>query len=175
MPNKLAKDKINNSNLILSVVAAVLVALPVGYIIGDSSSNNGSQDHSHSDEVSASETAHAHEMLNVESSSAPEISTLDVEPDSKSGWNIHFTTKNFKFAPEKAGKKHVVGEGHAHLYIDGEKITRLYSNNYYLGDLSEGEHEIKITLNTNDHKEYAVSGETVESTYIITDSHHSGG
>ena len=46
--------------------------------------------------------------------------------------------------PPCDGTEHVDGEGHTHLYIDGEKITRVYSNWYYLGKLEPGEHTIRV-------------------------------
>ena len=58
------------------------------------------------------------------------------------------------------------GEGHAHLYLDGQKIARVYGEWYHLPKL-EGDHELRVTLNTNDHQDYAVKGEVVGATKKI--------
>ncbi|MRX27987.1 hypothetical protein [Kangiella sp. HZ709] len=81
--------------------------------------------------------------------------------DEKSGWNLELITENFAFAPEQVNQAHRVGHGHAHLYINGKKITRLYSHWYHLEELPEGKHLIKVNLNTNDHQDYALNGKVI--------------
>ncbi|MCB0879768.1 MAG: hypothetical protein KDC46_12420 [Thermoleophilia bacterium] len=86
---------------------------------------------------------------------SPKMSVkIYVSKDRKAGYNLHVTTKRFKWAPWNASKNHISGQGHAHLYIDGEKVTRLYGPWYYLGTLDKGTHTIKVTLNANDHSDY---------------------
>ena len=57
---------------------------------------------------------------------------IKVIKDAKSGYNIQLVTKNFKFTPEKVNKENVMNEGHAHIYINGnknrssDKILELY-------------------------------------------------
>ena len=101
---------------------------------------------------------------------APTID-LEVLKDPKSGWNARITTTDFQFAPEKASTEHVFGEGHAHIYIDGVKINRVYGEWYHLGVLSEGEHEVRAELSANDHSTYAVSGVVIDDTEMITVLH----
>lgn len=96
---------------------------------------------------------------------------LQVLKDSMKGFNIHVTTENFKFTPENVNQKDVVGEGHAHLYVDGVKITRLYGNWYYLGSVAEGTHKVSVSLNGNSHAQYMVKGAKIEdSVDIIVDT-----
>lgn len=98
------------------------------------------------------------------------------------GWNIHLLTQRFRFAPAHASDKARGGQGHAHLYIDGEKHTRLYGPWYYLPEdaLAPGRHTLKVTLNANDHSIWAVDGEPVQATTRITATntgkghHHTG-
>ena len=33
----------------------------------------------------------------------------------------------------------MLGHGHAHLYINGEKVARLYSPYFYIAELEEGD------------------------------------
>lgn len=104
---------------------------------------------------------HKHALREVGPGDAVPTVTLSIEPDFKSGWNIHIETTNFRFAPEHANGEHVPGEGHAHLYVDGRKVTRLYDDWYYLPSLPPGRHTVRVTLNTNDHYDYAVDGESI--------------
>ena len=56
----------------------------------------------------------------------PQIEKLTLIKDPMSGWNIHLAVNNFRFAPENASEPHRQGEGHAHLYINGNK-ARFYN------------------------------------------------
>ncbi len=95
---------------------------------------------------------------------------IQVVEDPKSGWNLRVLTTNFRFAPEHASTANVWGEGHSHLYIDGNKVGRLYTEWYHMDGLEKGEHTVRVTLNTNDHMDMTVDGEMVEdaATFIET-------
>jgi len=43
---------------------------------------------------------------------------IEVTKDSKKGWNLRVDVENFTFAPEHASSEDVMGEGHAHLFIE---------------------------------------------------------
>ena len=47
-----------------------------------------------------------------------------VSKDSMKGYNLKLSTKGFRWAPQHAGMAFREGEGHAHLYVDGAKVTR---------------------------------------------------
>jgi hypothetical protein len=94
---------------------------------------------------------------------------VDAQIDARMGVNIRVTTTGFAWAPERASSPAVDGEGHAHLYLDGEKIGRLYGEWFHIArDLEPGDHEVRVTLNANDHRDYAVDGELVEATVTFT-------
>ncbi|HIA92123.1 TPA: hypothetical protein EYO12_03345 [Candidatus Saccharibacteria bacterium] len=161
-----------NINVVLGVVIALLLAFPLGYVAGNAQSNNADtttvMDEAHS-ETESDEHTHDHVLFDVDAADAPMVMNVRVTPDAMAGWNISFDTENFTFAPENASSSHVAGQGHAHLYIDGEKITRLYANNYYISELGDvGEHEIEVTLNTNDHQTYSVNGEEIAALTTVT-------
>ena len=88
---------------------------------------------------------------------------LIVTTDPISGANVQILTEGFTFAPENVNGAHVEGEGHAHIYVDDVKISRVYTPWYHLGSLTPGEHEIRVTLNANSHQEYAIGGTNVEA------------
>ncbi len=77
------------------------------------------------------------------------------------GWNLNIETTNFTFAPETVNQESSPNQGHAHLYINGEKITRIYSNWYHLPELPKGDNEIKITINTNLHEDLIYQGKVI--------------
>lgn len=77
------------------------------------------------------------------------------------------TTSGFRWAPERASGEHRDGEGHAHVYVDGDKLGRLYGPWMHLA-LDAGDHEIRVTLNGNDHRDYLVDGDVVEARGRVT-------
>lgn len=91
---------------------------------------------------------------------------LQVQKDSKSGWNLHVITERFRFAPERAGQQARPQEGHAHLYLDGTKIARLYGPWYHLAPsaVPRGEHTLTVSLTANDHTAWAVNGKPIQAT-----------
>ena len=101
----------------------------------------------------------------VEITDTGKIPTIDLQlvEDESSGYALHIQTTNFRFAPENTGKAYVEGEGHAHIFIDNQKTGRAYSPWVYIEPLTKGSHQIKVTLNTNDHRLFLVEGKPVEA------------
>ena len=117
--------------------------------------------------TSASSGGHTHNMKMLgEDDTIPTIGIEAIE-DSVSGFNVHITVTDFTFAPESAGMEHIDGEGHAHLYVDGVKIGRVYSDWVYVGNLGAGLHEIKISLNSNMHETLMVDGQEIAASTVI--------
>ncbi len=103
--------------------------------------------------------------------------SIQAVPDSVSGINVRLTTTNFTFAPQEVGGEHVPGHGHAHIYVDGVKVGRLYGEHHHLGSIGPGEHRLRATLNANTHEEYAIDGAIVEDsiTVVVPDAGDEGG
>ena len=108
---------------------------------------------------------HAHGVLEV----ADDVPRLAVAlmPDASSGWNVHLQVNNFVFAPTLANGPHRPGTGHAHVYVDGVKLARVYAPWFHLPALGPGEHRIRFVLNTNDHREYAHQGQPIEQVLSV--------
>jgi len=129
--------------------------------------------HDHSDPAhhggGSGAATHDHSAL-VNSPSGPEAPSVEIHvtPDAMSGWNLQVETKNFRFAPEHASGADQPGEGHAHVYVNGEKITRLYGSWLHLADLPEGESEVKVSLSSNSHGTIAVDGVPVEARVVVS-------
>ena len=115
-------------------------------------------DHSHK---------HKHDQIEISSHSEKPAVSLEVARDAVGGWNIYLKVKNFRFAPENVNGSPVPGEGHAHLYVDGEKVARLYGPWFHLGSLSSGRHTISVTLNANNHASLVLNGTPVEASAEI--------
>lgn len=105
--------------------------------------------------------------VDVPAADAPQVAIM-VQPDPMAGYNLHVMTTNFAFSPERASLQNVTGEGHAHVYINGEKLGRLYGAWMHLDGLPQGQVEIRVTLNTNDHRPLAVDGTPVSAVQMIT-------
>lgn len=93
--------------------------------------------------------------------------SVTVAPDDESGANLSIATTGLTFAPDKVDQPHVPGEGHAHVYVDGVKLGRVFANDHYISDLDPGERAIRITLNANSHEQYAIGGHPVEATTTV--------
>lgn len=62
---------------------------------------------------------------------------------------------------------HAANVGHAHLYLNGAKVARVYGTAFHLSDLPEGQHTITVTLNTNDHSDLALDGRLIEDSVVV--------
>lgn len=114
------------------------------------------------DQASNHGEAHKHEEVSIPSGEQIPSIEGSVKKDHSGSWLLHIMTDNFKFTPEKAGLNEVnYSEGHAHLYVNGEKLNRLYGNYYNLGELEPGTYHIKVTLNANNHGIFTVDGQEI--------------
>ncbi|MCE2463079.1 MAG: hypothetical protein J4F46_04070 [Dehalococcoidia bacterium] len=93
---------------------------------------------------------------------------LTAEVEDGGGVNVHVMTEGWRWAPENVNGANADGEGHAHVYVDGEKIGRVYGPRYYLGRLEPGERHIRVALNANAHNDLLAGGEPVEAMTMAT-------
>ena len=97
--------------------------------------------------------------------------TLDVQKDPTGGFNVQVVTTNFVWRPEMASMKHVPGEGHAHVYLDGRKIMRIYNEWFHLNTFQfstrSGEQLLIIEFVGNDHAPYTLQGLPVGAQQIV--------
>jgi hypothetical protein len=91
---------------------------------------------------------------------------VQVLRDAVAGWNILIVT-DLRFAPEHVSTATVEGEGHAHVYVDGVKVSRIYGMWHYLNDLEPGTHEIRVELSNNDHTTIVTGDHVLEQTVTI--------
>lgn len=165
-------------NVVIIAAIALLFGIGIGTLIDSNTPSKSSSEVEHSDDHSAMDDAHdssnSHSMYMVDGEGAPTVDVLVTE-DGKSGWNVAIQTTNFAFTPQMVNRDNVMGEGHAHLYVDGEKVARLYGPYFHYGENFDGSREFRVTLNANDHSEYAVGGQVIEATQTVTHEAHGTG
>jgi hypothetical protein len=97
--------------------------------------------------------------------------TLGIQKDPTGGFNVHVVTTNFAWRPEMASMQHVPGEGHAHVYLEGRKIMRIYNEwfhlNTYQFSTRAGEQLLSIEFVGNDHAPYTIQGLPVGVEQIV--------
>ncbi|MGB3615847.1 MAG: hypothetical protein WBA10_18770 [Elainellaceae cyanobacterium] len=111
--------------------------------------------------------AHDHGTLSIPEDQPIPAVALTVHDDALRGWNLELTIENFALAPEQVNQASSAAEGHAHLYVNGVKITRLYGPWYYLESLPSGSQELRVELNANGHEVLMHDGKAIGDTVII--------
>ena len=119
-------------------------------------------------DMTMADKPHGHGMLAVDDWATPPSVSADIFKDPESGWNLHVITTGFIFNAAAAGRDNVEGEGHAHIYVNGKKLGRLYGDWYHIGGLSAGQHVVKVSLNANDHSALHRDGKELAAQVTIT-------
>ncbi len=101
-------------------------------------------------------------------SAAPVSVKITAEPDANGGVYVRITTEGFRFAPDLVDQDHTPGAGHAHIYLDGEKLGRVFADEYHIAVVPPGEREIRVSLNTNNHSELVFDGAKVTAAATVT-------
>lgn len=160
------------ASLVISFVSGALIGAGLYWAAGDlwSTSPPDGMDHSSMSkgEMANGGMPHEHGMLPVDDWANPPTIAADIFKDPESGWNLHVKTTNFAFNAAAAGYDNVDGEGHAHIYVNGDKLGRLYGDWYHIGRLSAGKHHVKVSLNANDHSALLRNGEELAAHVMIT-------
>ena len=106
------------------------------------------------------------QVLNLPAAEAPNT-VLVVTPADDGGWDLKLDLVNFLFAPAYVEGPHVPGQGHAHLYVDGNYIADFTALGVRLPPLDQGTHEIAVGLNAIDHRAYARDGKVVVDRVVL--------
>ena len=101
-------------------------------------------------------------------SAVPVSMELAAEVDPAGGLHIRIATENWRWAPEEVNQESRPGVGHAHIYANGEKLSRIYGPEHYVADLPPGQYEIRVDLNDNAHNALTVNGEPLDATTAVT-------
>lgn len=92
---------------------------------------------------------------------------MQVDESDSGDWVLSLKTQNFVFSEVHQNGEHLEGEGHGHLYVDGIKSGRVFSEKYVLPKLSAGQHEITAGLYTNNHMAYWAEDNPVQQSVTI--------
>ena len=114
---------------------------------------------------------HAHGELRAiaQGQVAPTVS-VQAFADTIDGYNLQISVENFAFSPENTGTETDTVEGHAHLYVNGVKIGRVYGEWVHLPSkyLRSGVNEIRVTLNDNMHNDWGVDGVAIDAVVEVS-------
>jgi hypothetical protein len=81
---------------------------------------------------------------------------LDVKVEGSTA-DVKLLTQNFQFVEDTGDPNQAVfGQGHAHLYLNGEPKGMIYHPEFLLKKLPKGEHELRVELNYSNHLPYKV-------------------
>ena len=81
--------------------------------------------------------------------------------------SLNFSVENLELVPVNPPSEHKSGEGHLHLYVNGVSIAMLHETTYTVTDLAKGSHSFRVTISTNDHREYSVDGEVIADSFSL--------
>lgn len=145
----------------------VLIAASSGAELeGHAHGEGAAHDHAAHDHGQGDMSGHDHSKLTEAGTPAPTLA-LKVHPDGDQSRNLHIQTTNFTFDPAGVNGPHNPGHGHAHVYLNGVKQPRAYSPWMQLDALPIGTHELRVTLNANDHSQLAIDGHPIAATTTI--------
>ena len=96
---------------------------------------------------------------------SPTIALMRAPEVSADGFAVEISVENFEFVMIEDRAPHVDGQGHAHIYLNGFKLGRLYEEHFEVGSLSAGDYVLTVALNSNDHRPYISEGAPIAMTY----------
>lgn len=78
---------------------------------------------------------------------------LQLHRDAMEGINLHLTLQNFVLGPPENTTQAGVLNGHAHLYVNGQKVQRIYGQHTHLPNalFRPGVNLITVSLNNHSH------------------------
>lgn len=127
--------------------------------------------HDHVEHSAADGTDHAsmdHSLVDILAGPTAPTLTITLHQDTMSGLNLEIQTTNFTFSPETVNQANTSNTGHAHVYVDGKKLSRIYGNWFHITGLASGEHVIAVELNANNHGVIQVGGKPLRTEQTVT-------
>ncbi|QPM91043.1 hypothetical protein [Pseudooceanicola algae] len=109
-----------------------------------------------------------HDHSDTAENGAPVSVDFEAFAEGEGSVNLHILTTDFRFAPNAVNTMPKTGEGHAHVYVDGEKMARAYGPWINLTGLDPGKQvTIRVTLNANNHQPLTQDGTPVEAWHSL--------
>ncbi|MGE5704772.1 MAG: hypothetical protein ACM32O_19755 [Clostridia bacterium] len=144
-----------NARRLMIGAAVLIVVLVAGMILMLSQSQDVSS-HSFQNDIGSLQTVGdaSNDSLNLQ---LPTLA-MDVTLLDNNKANVKLLTQNFQFVTD--GKSEMVtaehGKGHAHIYLDGKLIAKVFDSEFVLTKLPKGEHELRVELAYGNHTPYKV-------------------
>lgn len=127
---------------------------------------------------------HSHMPLEVPDDVPAPALDLQLTADVMSGYNLHLNTRNFVLEPppQQMNMRQMMSasrdaqsgvlSGHAHLYVNGRKIQRLYAADVHLpGHLfDDGVNQITVTLNNHGHMDLVQDDQQILASLFVDPS-----
>lgn len=163
------KKQVANAQTWLLIAGVLVVGLATNLLHDVIEKGSGHESHDTHSEMTHEEATDGHQHGSdgfevMGHNELPSVS-LGLHKDAKAGYNLHIETTNFTFTPESVNAENVSGEGHAHVYVNDVKISRVYGPYIHLPKVAVGD-EVKVTLNVNDHSAYMHDGESISAELI---------
>ena len=125
-------------------------------------------EHDHGEHGSGGDGHHSDEdVIDLSSIKNPPNISLVAIPDDKGGVTLDIELENFELVPLDAKGENQPREGHLHVELDGRMVAMLSERNHYLSDLSNGHHEIVVSLSSVDHRSFSFNGELIADTTTV--------
>ena len=101
---------------------------------------------------------------------------VHMQADSMDGFNLYLETRDFRFTPERVDTHNIANEGHAHLYLNGEKVARLYSPWHHISSslLRDGINRLEVEFSSNDHSTWGIAGQPIGADILLDGRIRSG-
>ena len=91
--------------------------------------------------------------------------------DEKSGFNLHIHVEHYELEPPEFSDSQAprVVQGHAHLFINGKKFSRIYSPYLHIpaDALLQGINGLTVTLNDHQHSVWTKDNKQILATVFI--------
>lgn len=117
------------------------------------------------DHAGHDDPSHEHSIVTAWTGPEPTIA-IALMPEGNGAFNLRIDETGFIFAPEHVNQATVQGEGHAHVYLDGVKIARIYSQWAHLTEIKSGS-ILRVTLHANDHTAWGYNGQPVAAEVVV--------
>ena len=139
--------------LLLLFIIGLTFGFGGGFLVAGGMGDSG---HAH-DHAGHGDAGHDMSGLLEWEGAAPALSVM-LMPDMGDAANLHIMADGFTFTPETVNSDPTQGTGHAHIYVDGVKLARTYSNWFHIDHVEPGQ-VIRVTLNADDHREWGKDGQ----------------
>lgn len=128
---------------------------------------------------------HSHMPINVPAKTPIPALSLQLNKDAMSGYNLILTLQHYHLIPPppnvlsmadlmKVAVSDSSGfiEGHAHLYVNGRKIQRVYGENVHIPQehFKKGINTVSVTLNNHGHMYWVANKKKILATIYVDQS-----